>query len=176
MVLKQRKVVGIMGSGHQPWTELVQPLARWIAQQNYHLLTGGGSGVMAVAAEAFCQVEPRLGISIGIIPTELNAQGQYIPLIGYPNPGIELSITTPLSRFNHQDPARLSRNHICILTSDVVVALPGDAGTRNEVNLALNYGKPIILFGAASDLKDFPTNVLRTTSLEQVKNFILQHS
>lgn len=40
----------------------------------------------------------------------------------------------------------LSRNHINILTSDVVVALPGGPGTASEVRLALHYGKPVVLF------------------------------
>lgn len=176
MVFKQRKVVGIMGSGQQPWTEFSIPLAQWIARQNYHLLTGGGSGVMEAASAAFCQVEPRSGICIGIIPTELNDQRQYIPLSGYPNPWVELSITTPLTRFNRYKPNQIGRNHIGILSSDVVVALPGADGTKNEVSLAINFGKPIILFGLENAMNDFPETIVRTKSLELVKSFILNHS
>ena len=40
----------------------------------------------------------------------------------------------------------LSRNHINILTSDAIVALPGGAGTASEVALALSYGRPIVAF------------------------------
>ncbi|MEM8674830.1 MAG: DNA-binding protein [Cyanobacteria bacterium P01_G01_bin.67] len=175
MVFKQRKVVGIMGSGQEPWQEFSIPLAQWIARQNYHLLTGGGSGVMAAAAAAFCQVEGRSGICIGIIPTELNEQEHYIPLNGYPNPWVELSITTPLTRFNRHNPNQIVRNHICILTSDVIIALPGADGTKNEVNLALNFGKPIILFGSENAMNNFPETIVKTTSLELVKSFVLNH-
>ena len=148
MVFKQRKVVGIMGSGQQPWSEFSIPLAQWIARQNYHLLTGGGSGVMTAAAAAFCQIENRLGICIGIIPTKVNNAGQFIPLNGYPNPWVELSIVTPLDRFDSKHKNKISRNYVCVLSSDVIVALPGADGTKNEVNLAISHGKPIILFGS----------------------------
>ena len=40
----------------------------------------------------------------------------------------------------------LSRNHINVLSSDVIVALPGGAGTRSEVELAVMYRKPVISY------------------------------
>ena len=162
-----------MGSGKNPWAEFSVPLAQWIAQQNYHLLTGSGGGVMAAASEAFCQVENRAGICIGIVPTEQTAQSEFIPKNGYPNPWVELCITSPLSTFNGINHHQISRNHICILSSDVVVALPGSKGTKNEVNLAIRFNKPIILFGSENDMKDFPQTELRTTSIERVKDFII---
>lgn len=175
MVFQKRKVVGIMGSGKQAWTEFSIPLARWIAEQNYHLLTGGGGGVMAAASKAFCQVENRAGICIGIIPTELNDKGQFSPKTEYPNPWVELSITSPLPTFKGNDHNQISRNYICILSSDVIVALPGSKGTKNEVNLAIKFDKPVILFGSKTDLKDFPETKMRTTSIARVKDFILNH-
>jgi predicted Rossmann-fold nucleotide-binding protein len=33
-----------------------------------------------------------------------------------------------------------------VLTSDAVVVLPGNAGTKTELDLALQYGRPTILF------------------------------
>ena len=86
MVLNQRTVVGIMGSGKRAWAEYSIPLARWIAEQNYHLLTGGGGGVMAAASKAFCEVENRAGICIGIVPTELNDRGKFCLLYTSPSP------------------------------------------------------------------------------------------
>lgn len=147
MFFQARKVIGIMGSGSQFYPKLSIPLAQWIAKQQYHLLTGGGGGVMVSAAEAFCRVENRQGISIGILPTELTDTNEYVPLNGYPNPWIELAIASPLSRFNPNDQNKLSRNYICVMSSDLIVALPGNIGTRNEIELALCFNKPIILFG-----------------------------
>merc|ERR1711924_582440 len=40
----------------------------------------------------------------------------------------------------------LSRNHICVLSADVVVALPGGAGTASEIQLAKQYGISVCLF------------------------------
>ena len=164
-----------MGSGVNPWAEFSVPLAQWIATQNYHLLTGGGAGVMAAASQAFCQVEKRAGVCLGILPTDSDGRN-FIPCNGYPNPWVELSIISPLSRFQGGDTAQLSRNHICILSSDIVVALPGNKGTKNEVELAILFDKPIILFGAAREFADFPPVVEKTTSINRVKEFILSHS
>ena len=38
----------------------------------------------------------------------------------------------------------MSRNHLNVLTADAVVALPGGAGTRSEVELALEYRRPLM--------------------------------
>lgn len=173
MVFCQQKVIGIIGSGTNPHPELVVPLAQWIARNNYHLLTGGGGGVMATAAKAFCEVENRSGISIGIIPTELDRKGQFTPLVGYPNPWVELEIVSPLSRFDAKNPEQLSRNYICILSSDLIVALPGSIGTQNEVELAIRFQKPIIILGTAEQTVDFPLTLPRTTKFTDVVDFIL---
>jgi hypothetical protein len=56
---------------------------------------------------------------------------------GYPNPWVEIPVYThlPVSGMGGLDAS--SRNHINILTSDVIVALPGSAGTWSEVMLAI---------------------------------------
>ncbi len=169
------KVIGIMGSGKDPQPELVIPLATWIAEQNYHLLTGAGGGVMTAASKAFCKVENRQGVCIGIVPTESNKQGQFVAKAGYPNPWVELAITTPLTNFKGTSKDQISRNHVCVLSSDVIVALPGNKGTRNEVMLAQKFHKPIILFGWATTIQDLPQTIERTSDLEQVQSFICSH-
>ena len=40
-----------------------------------------------------------------------------------------------------------ARNAINVLSSDVVVALPGGAGTLSEIALAIKNGKPLVLVG-----------------------------
>ncbi len=171
----RRKIVGIMGSGKDSWTEFINPLAEWIAQQNYHLLTGSGTGVMASASEAFCRVQNRKGTCIGIVPTEPNNEFGFVPKKNYPNPWVEICITTPLATFNGTDPNQISRNHVCVLSSDVIVALPGSKGTHNEVNLAIRFQKPIILFGPEKEMRYFPKILKRTDSIEEVKNFIIKN-
>ena len=50
----------------------------------------------------------------------------------------------PLSGNKGSDP--LSRNHINALSADLVVILPGGAGTLSELQLAWEYGKDIMIF------------------------------
>ncbi|AJE99225.2 DNA-binding protein [Pandoraea apista] len=169
--------VGVMGSGKQPWTELAAPLGRALAIAGYHLLTGGGQGVMASVSEAFCAVPQRMGRSIGVVPTEaVSHDGErptFRPLAGYPNPFVEVPIVSPLPRHLPDAPAgTLSRNHINVLSSDVIVALPGNHGTRDEVGLALHYGKPVILFGQREHFADMPASLVRTVSLDTVMDFV----
>ncbi|ALS62790.1 SLOG cluster 4 domain-containing protein [Pandoraea norimbergensis] len=183
--LPQRsKTIGVMGSGKQPWAELAAPLGHALAVAGYHLLTGGGQGVMSSVSEAFCAVPGRVGRSIGVVPTEaveseLGESGAadvgkgYRPLPGYPNPFVEITIVSPLPRhLPDAPPGTLSRNSINVLSSDVIVALPGSHGTRDEVRLAVRYGKPVILFGERDHFADLPASLVRTTSLDVVMAFI----
>lgn len=114
-----------------------------VAALGAHLLTGGGYGVMAAAAEGFVSVAGRAGLSIGIVPRapqgafdepNRNADGQ-----AYPNPFVEIAVHTPLPpRVGdwHREPAR---NHVNVLTADAIVALPGGPGTHNELDMAAEY-------------------------------------
>ena len=43
-------MIGVMGSSREEHAELAVPLGRWIAEQGFDLLTGGGGGVMALTA------------------------------------------------------------------------------------------------------------------------------
>lgn len=167
-------VIGIMGSGKESWSELSKPLAEWIARQGYHLLTGGGGGVMASAAEAFCAITPRRGLSIGVVPTTGDNHNGFVMKDGYPNQWVELPILSPLSVFDGSDQNALTRNHINILTSHVIVALPGTKGTINEVDLALRFAKPIIVYGAPKDLTSFPYQAPQTRDLQIVQRFIVE--
>ena len=117
---------------------LAGPLGRWIGEQGYDLLTGGGGGVMTSVCRGFESVPNRRGISIGILPAG--------PPDGYPNPWIDISIHTHLSARGPEGADQNSRNHINVLSSSVVVFLPGQSGTRTEMELAISYRKPVIAF------------------------------
>ncbi len=148
-VLKKLPVIGVMGSGREAHEKYAIPLGQWIARHDYHLLTGGGGGVMEAVARAFISVMPRAGLSIGIIPGR-PGKSDYHPPVGYPNPYIELPVYTHLPDSGRKGTHPLSRNHINILSSDLLVFLPGGAGTHSELELARRYGKPHICFGTTS--------------------------
>ena len=141
----RRPVVGVMGSSARGYEDLAAPLGRWLASAGVHLLTGGGVGTMEAVSRAFAEVQPRAGLVVGVLPADL-PDGIAVPRAGYPNPSVELAIFThlPLSGITGTDPR--SRNHINILSSDVVIVLPGNEGTESEMTLAVRYGKPVIAF------------------------------
>jgi uncharacterized protein (TIGR00725 family) len=172
-MLQRRKVIGVMGSGTDEHRERVVPLARWIAEHGYDLLTGAGEGVMRVAAEAFIAVPGRRGLSIGIIPGEV-VDGMYKPRSGYPNPSVELQVFTHLPLRGEQGQEAMSRNHLNVPTAHALVLLPGSAGTASEAALAVRYRKPAILFGPEREFRRFPDSLERTDSLERVCDWLLE--
>ena len=99
--------------------------------QGFHLLTGGGEGVMAAVSEAFAVVPDRRGLAIGVLPNA-NDDPLCSQPAGYPNRWVELAIRTHLPLSGVRGLGPLSRNHINVLTADVVIALPGGAGTSSE--------------------------------------------
>ena len=167
---KRLPVVGVMGSGNAPHTERATELGRWLAVRGVHLLTGGGRGVMTAVSQAFFETRPRRGLVIGVLPGSEEIAG---PLPGYPNPWVEIPIVTHLSHSGKKGTELQSRNHINILSSDVVVALPGSAGTSSEVRLALTYGRPIVAYLDSRDqIPDLPEQVPVESNLDDVCAFI----
>jgi uncharacterized protein (TIGR00725 family) len=165
-----RPLIGVMGSGTAECAELSVPLGRWLAESGYDLLTGGGAGVMAAVCRGFVGVPNRRGLSIGILPAG--------PPPGYPNPYLDFIIQTHLPKRGEEGADVLSRNHINILSSAVVIALPGREGTRTELALALHYRRPTIAYlGPDGEIE----KTLRTAlplvanTLDEVKGFVRQH-
>lgn len=166
-------VIGVMGSGSRPWNRLAAPLGAWIAEAGHHLLTGGGQGVMASVGKAFHEHPGRRGCAIGVLPTQADPERGFRPLEGYPNAHVDIRIVTPLPRRAASDPPHLhTRNHVNVLSSDVVVALPGAHGTRDEVRLCLAFHKPVIGFGPLARFVDMPGELLVVQRLERVVAFI----
>src|SRR4029077_2771223 len=108
------------------------------------LLTGGGAGVMEAVSEAFARVPGRVGLAIGVLKAMLDAQGRVGPRT--PNPFVDIAIRTQLPLSGDEGTAPLSRNHINVLSADLVVGLPGGGGTRSEMELALRYERPVVAF------------------------------
>ena len=95
-----------------------------IAKEGWILLNGGrASGIMEASARG---AKENSGVTIGILPG-INA--------GWASEYIDIPVLTGVG---------LARNYINVLTSKVVVALPGRTGTISEIALALNIGKKVI--------------------------------
>ena len=65
-----------------------------------------------------------------------------------------------------------SRNLVNIMSSDIVVALPGLHGTKTEVSYAIQIEKPIVLFGPEGEFRGFPQEPGRARSINEVEEFI----
>lgn len=168
-------IVGVMGSGTEPHTERAEQLGAWLAEQEAHLLTGGGSGVMESVSRAFSNVQNRAGVVIGVLPGTVNTKG-YAAKIGYPNPYVEIPIATHLNRTGDQGMDPLSRNHINILSSTVIVALPGGSGTASEVQLALRYQRPLIAFlRDRSEIPELPAQTPVSHNFADIRDFVRSH-
>jgi uncharacterized protein (TIGR00725 family) len=168
----RRPVVGVMGSSTRAYEDLAEPLGRWLASAGVHLLTGGGVGTMEAVSRAFAEVGPRGGLVIGVLPADL-PDGIAVPRAGYPNISVEIAILThlPLSGIAGTDPR--SRNHINILSSDVVIVLPGNEGTESEMTLAVRYRKPVIaFFGDHTVDWQPPPGVPIARTMTQVERFV----
>lgn len=166
--------VGVMGSSRDEHDALAGPLGALLARLELNLLTGAGRGVMTSVSRAFVTARHGRGISIGIVPCD-SIEARNMPRQGSPNAYVDLPIYThlPLSGIDGTDD--LSRNHINILSSDVVVALPGSEGTAGELELALRYAKPAAVFAASADqVQHFNPTIPRLYDIDEVESFLKQ--
>ena len=157
-----------MGAGAHAHRELAEPLGRGLASLGVHLLTGGGPGAMAAVSRAFAEVDNRVGLVVGVLPRMDLGLGVGSPA-AYPNRWVEIPIQTHMERTG-ADP--LSRNHVNVLTSDVVVALPGAAGTASEVELAIAYRRPIVLLGDLGRARELPEVVETASTVAEALAFV----
>jgi predicted Rossmann-fold nucleotide-binding protein len=180
-------IVGVMASGDDSLVKkhekLAQTVGGTIAELGFHLLTGGGGGLMEAVGQAFLDQKQRTGKSISILrpkdtthlTSDWNNKGELkeprkereTKRIWEPrkdNKLGEIVIRTHLPYSGDLGLHDLSRNHINALTSDLVVVLPGEEGTYSELKLAWQYHKDIMIFLGEGKL-------WKKTTEELVSNF-----
>ena len=131
---------------------------------------------MTAVSQAFYETPGRRGSVIGVLPCALEDSGEspVRPRDGYPNPWVEIPIQTHLPLTGERGSEPLARNHVNVLTSDVVVALSGNAGTLSEIELAIRYERPVIAFiESDQEIPGLPTGVPISSSLKGVQSFVL---
>jgi uncharacterized protein (TIGR00725 family) len=127
--IRRHVIIGVMGGGRADarQTEMAFRLGQLIAAQGWVLLNGGRcAGIMDASARGACE---QGGLTVGILP-DADARGV--------SPHIQIPILTGMGS---------ARNIINALSSHVMVACPGGAGTLSEIALALKHGRPVILMG-----------------------------
>ena len=120
-------IVGVMGGGEATPAdcEIAYKLGRLIAQEGWILLNGGrNTGVMEASAKGAWD---QGGITLGILPdSDLSNASAYV----------KIPVLTGMGS---------ARNTVNVLTSNIVVACPGGAGTLSEIALALKHHRKVIL-------------------------------
>jgi uncharacterized protein (TIGR00725 family) len=171
-----RSIIAVVGSGTDAHEALAAPVGELVARSGAHLLTGAGDGVMTAVARAFCAVQGRRGMSIGIVPAADGGSGVALPRPGYPNAWVEVPIRTHLPKSGIEGTSPESRNHIVVLSATAIIALPGGPGTASEIALALHYRRPIIAFvGDSMVPASLPPEVACATDLAQIADFLARH-
>ena len=174
-MVSRRPIVGVVGSGANGWGDRSLALGRWLASIGVNILTGGGHGVMASVSQGFAETPDREGVVIGILPCRSRTNVSE-PKEGYPNPWVEVPIATHLPLSGQQGFEADSRNHIVVLSSDLVVVLLGGAGTLSEAMLAVQYKRPVIAYlNSQEEISDLPQDIPVVNSLESLNSFILTH-
>ena len=168
--------MGVMGSGRDPHTARARRVGAWLASAGYHLLTGGGGGVMTAVTEAFVGVTERPGRAIGILPASAGGPGAPEPGVapsGYPNPWVEIVVRTHLGARGARGGDVDSRNHLNVLSSDAIIVLPGGEGTASEARLALRYRRPAVAYLAGrNDVPGLPEGVPVEPRFDRVRAFV----
>ncbi len=125
--MKRELIVGVMGGGAAAPRDIEDAyrLGSLIAREGWILLNGGrNAGIMDASARG---AHDHGGLTVGVLPDDDDRQA---------SPYIRIPIRTGMGG---------ARNLINVLSSDVVAACPGGAGTISEIALALKYGKTVIL-------------------------------
>src|SRR5690606_28224791 len=91
---------------------------------------------------------------------------------GIPTSGWRSPIRTHLPYSGREGTQPLSRNHINILTADALVILPGGPGTLSEIELAVRYATPAILFCHDNDVPPVGGTLPRAADLDDVEQFL----
>jgi len=124
---------------------IAEEVGRWVAKHNATLLCGGRGGVM----EAACRgAKEEGGITVGILPFSREEA----------NPFVDIILPTGIGNL---------RNFILVKSADAVIAICGRWGTLNEISLAMELGKPLILIKGTGGVVD---EIIKHRILENIES------
>ncbi|MBU0709662.1 MAG: TIGR00725 family protein [Candidatus Omnitrophica bacterium] len=121
----KKKVISVIG-GHICSAEveqIAQDLGKKLVEVADILVCGGLGGVMEAVCKGF---KAGGGVTLGIIPSYNKEDA---------NQFVDIVIPSGLG---------LARNVLVVKSADVVIALPGEAGTLSEIAYCLQFDIPVI--------------------------------
>jgi uncharacterized protein (TIGR00725 family) len=127
--VSRKPIVGVIGASSAPESTLTlaEAVGKAIGAEGWHLLTGGGGGVMRAAARGFSSADVTVrGVSIGVLPAE-DADSA--------NEFVEVPLPTGIG---------LARNAIVARAAQALVAIGGCSGTLSEMALGWQFNRPIV--------------------------------
>lgn len=145
---KQKITVSVIGGGSvgAKVENLAEAVGKMIAEFGCILVCGGLGGAMEAAARG---AKKAGGTTIGILPGKEKEDA---------NPYIDIALPTSIG---------YARNVLVACSADIIIALPGNNGTRSEICYGLIYGRPVIDMGEwnmegmtpAKDLQDLEVKI-----------------
>lgn len=130
--------------------EIAEAVGRAIAEQGWHLICGGGQGVMEAACRGFQRgrSERSSNFAIGVLPGEDS---------GWANEFVDVVIPSGIG---------IARNAVITRTAHAVVAVGGCSGTLSEIAFAWQQGRPVVAMvgsgGWAEELADRAVDARRS--------------
>ncbi len=122
---RRRKLVGVIGAGtaDAELYDVARRVGAGLARAGYVVVNGGLGGVMEASARGASEAG---GLTVGVVPG---------PAAEDANPYVQLPVVTNLGH---------ARNVVIAHTAAALVAVGGSHGTRSEVSIGLELGKPVV--------------------------------
>jgi uncharacterized protein (TIGR00725 family) len=128
-----RPLVAVVG-GHRRNTNMqaetfAERMGAALHHAGYGIICGGGDGIM----EAACRGHKRAGgLTVGVLKSNRPAEA---------NSHVDVAVCTSMD---------VASNNVIIWSACAVLAFEGRYGTLNEVALALDFGKPLLVLGPSA--------------------------
>lgn len=130
----RRPMVGVIGASSvdSAVMNMAFDVGRNIAKKGWHLLTGGGNGVMSAACKGFLESRtiPQI-VSIGILPSDDSK---------FANPYLDIPIPTGMG---------WARNTLITRAANALIAIGGCSGTLSEIAFAWQMDRPIVALSSS---------------------------
>lgn len=124
--------IGIIGSNSaccdDRLYEFAYKLGLYLSNKVVTVINGGMNGTMEAVSKGIQDGKNKSAIVVGILPSDSSDSGNKYSDIKIPS-GIGLA-----------------RNSMIVLSSDVLIALGGGAGTLSELSFAWQYGKTVYCY------------------------------
>lgn len=124
--------IGIIGSNSaccdDGLYEFAYKLGLYLSDKGVTVINGGMNGTMEAVAKGIQEGKNKTTIVVGILPSDsLDSGNEYL----------DVKIPSGIG---------LARNSMIVLSSDVLIALGGGAGTLSELSFAWQYGKKVYCY------------------------------